>query len=105
MSEHKMMVDWLSRLHSSYEETNKELEELERKILYDKDLDELKLNKIKKWINDNEIEQDVKENLQVIGESFSKASETNEWKLKFLKKDKKTLRFMIEKLENELRDW
>lgn len=104
MSEKELLRHWLTSLYSSLKSINQKVEELERRISYAQELNNLQLSRIDIWLEDEDTDLDVKEDLEQSKDIVRKIPENNYRKLERLKMQQKSSLFMISKIEKELRD-
>lgn len=104
MSEKELLRHWLTSLYSSLKSINQKVEELERRISYAQELNNLQLSRIDIWLEDEDIDLGVKEDLEQSKDIVRKIPENNYRELERLKMQQKSSLFMISKIEKELRD-
>jgi len=104
LKERDYLNGWLISLYSSLKDKNKQIKEMEDRVLKDKRLHEVQLKRVNKWLSDENLDQIIREELEYSQEFLEKLPKDNERKLELLKNGKKATLYMIEKVQKELRD-
>lgn len=104
LEEKELLNDWLLTLYSNLRETKKEISELEKNMDRTSKLSELQLTRINDWLNQEGVNQGIKEDLEYSRDVVSNIPKEDEKRLDFLKQEKERVTFMINNLEQELRD-
>lgn len=102
MNEKELLNDWLLNLYSSLKDLNKEIKELESNLEYHKQLTDLQLSRINSWLEEEDLEQDLREEFEFSKEVVSQMPKDDKRKLDQLITQRKTVLFMIKKVVEEL---